>query len=149
MAEKIINQPWEDVADDVVTAIEKAVQPLIKKASDDIYAGLLDTTQDYLRDNLAFNIAERISAAERQASADRIEADRLRGVNATLLEALNRLLHDVDDLTSSSQGVAGLHLNGDIAPWSDLVEGGHMEAWLGEATHEARAAITLATGKDA
>lgn len=149
MAEKIINQPWEDVADDVVTAIEKAVQPLIKQASESIYAGLLDTTQDYLRDNLAFNIAERISAAERQASADRIEADRLRGVNATLLEALKRLLHDVDDLTSSSQGVAGLHLNGDLAPWSDLAEGGHMEAWLGEATYEARAAITLATGKDA
>lgn len=125
MAEKIINQPWEDVADDVVTAIEKAVQPLIKQASADIYAGLLDTTQDYLRDNLAFNIAERISAAERQASADRIEADRLRGVNATLLEALEGLLAEVDD-TARRNG------------------------WAGHGARDAaRAAITLATGKDA
>lgn len=84
----IINQPWEDVASDVTDAIEKAVQPLLKKATDEIYAGLLDTTQDYLRDNLAFNIAERINAAERQAYADRIEAERLRGVNAALLAAL-------------------------------------------------------------
>ena len=71
MTARIINQPWEDVADDVTGAIEKAVQPLIKQATDSIYAGLLDATQDYLRDNLAFNIAERINAAERQADYDR------------------------------------------------------------------------------
>ncbi len=130
MAEKIINQPWEDVADDVVTAIEKAVQPLIKQASADIYAGLLDTTQDYLRDNLAFNIAERISAAERQASADRIEADRLRGVNATLLEAL--------------EGIAAINP-------AELQENDQLaliHAFL-LARQKAIAAITLATGKDA
>lgn len=130
MAEKIINQPWEDVADDVVTAIEKAVQPLIKQASADIYAGLLDTTQDYLRDNLAFNIAERISAAERQASADRIEADRLRGVNATLLEAL--------------EGIAAINP-------AELQENDQLaliHAFL-LARQKAIAAITLATGKNA
>lgn len=77
MSGAIINQPWEDVADDVTGAIEKAVQPLLKKAVDDIYAGLLDTTQDYLRDNLAFNIAERINAAERQADYDRRRFDAL------------------------------------------------------------------------
>lgn len=87
-AQAIINQPWEDVADDVTGAIEKAVQPLLKKAVDAIYSGLLDTTQDYLRDNLAFNIAERINAAERQADYDRRECDRLRRANADLLEAL-------------------------------------------------------------
>lgn len=68
MAEPIINQPWEDVADDVTGAIEKAVQPLLKKAVDDIYGGLLDATQDYLKDNLAFNIASRIDCAEREAA---------------------------------------------------------------------------------
>jgi hypothetical protein len=72
----ILNQPWEDVADDVTGAIEQAVQPLLKKAVDDIYAGLLDATQDYLKDNLAFNIASRISTAEREASdARRHNAD--------------------------------------------------------------------------
>lgn len=68
MSQPILNQPWEDVADDVTGAIEKAVQPLLKKAVDDIYGGLLDATQDYLKDNLAFNIASRISTAEREAS---------------------------------------------------------------------------------
>lgn len=67
----ILNQPWEDVADDVTGAIEKAVQPLLKKAVDDIYAGLLDATQDYLQDNVAFNIASRISVAEREAAQSR------------------------------------------------------------------------------
>ena len=113
-----------------MTAIEKAVQPLIKQASADIYAGLLDTTQDYLRDNLAFNIAERISAAERQASADRIEADRLRGVNATLLEAL--------------EGIAAINP-------AELQENDQLaliHAFL-LARQKAIAAITLATGKDA
>ena len=77
MGERILNQPWEDVADDVTGAIEKAVQPLIKKATDSIYAGLLDATQDYLRDNLAFNIASRIDTAERQAAHDRQRYDNL------------------------------------------------------------------------
>lgn len=75
MSEPILNQAWEDVADDVTGAIEKAVQPLLKKAVDDIYGGLLDTTQDYLKDNLAFNIASRISTAEREASDARRRAD--------------------------------------------------------------------------
>lgn len=63
----IINQPWEDVSADVCSAIQAAVQPLLKKAVDDIYGGLLDTTQDYLTENLAFNIASRIDTAEREA----------------------------------------------------------------------------------
>ena len=74
MSASILNQTWEDVADDVTGAIEKAVQPLLKKAVDDIYSGLLDATQDYLKDNLAFNIASRIDAAEREAANDRQRA---------------------------------------------------------------------------
>lgn len=73
--EPILNQAWEDVADDVTGAIEKAVQPLLKRAVDDIYGGLLEATQDYLKDNLAFNIASRISAAEREASLYREQRD--------------------------------------------------------------------------
>lgn len=71
MSKPIINQPWEDVSADVCAAIQAAVQPLLKKAVDDIYGGLLDTTQDYLTENLAFNIASRIDTAEREARRDR------------------------------------------------------------------------------
>lgn len=67
----------------------------------------------------------------------------------TLLEALEQLLKDVDDLMGSSEGVAGLHHNGELAPWSELAEGGQFSDWIGYATAKARAAITLATGKDA
>lgn len=33
-------------------------------------------------------------------------------------------------LISESTGVAGLHFNGDIAPWEELMEGGRFEEWL-------------------
>lgn len=41
------------------------------------------------------------------------------------LLAVASLIHD-------SHGVAGLHLNGDIAPWSELQTGGRFEEWLYE-----------------
>lgn len=119
-SEPILNQPWEDVADDVTGAIEKAVQPLLKKAVDDIYGGLLDATQDYLKDNLAFNIASRIATAEREAASARQRADNLAFI-------LKRLVGEVEDLAKQSAGVAGLHHNGDIADWDWLVGNG---GWL-------------------
>lgn len=36
----------------------------------------------------------------------------------------------INDLIGESEGVAGLHKNGDIASWGDLLEGGHFEGWL-------------------
>lgn len=100
MSERIINQPWEDVASDVTDAIEKAVQPLLRKATDEIYTGLLDTTQDYLRDNLAFNIASRISTAEREAAHDRERFHRL----------LDEVVRIADDFHTDRDGDAPLAL---------------------------------------
>lgn len=45
-------------------------------------------------------------------------------------------LRAVQDLIDSSSGVSGLHLNGEIAPWSDLQHGGPFSQWL-EAFDEA------------
>ena len=45
-------------------------------------------------------------------------------------EFLNLLLDDLDALIDNSEGVAGLHLNGDIASWESLREGGRFESWL-------------------
>jgi len=145
MPEAILNQPWEDIADDVTTAIEKAVQPLLKKAIDDIYGGLLDATQDYLMDNLAFNIASRINTAEREASLSRQEAAGLRERNAALQAGLSELSKAVHDLIDHSEGVAGLHLNGELAPWHSLTEGGQFEAWL-LALSDADAMLTTCQG---
>lgn len=117
MAGKILNQPWEDVADDVTGAIEKAVQPLLKKAVDDIYSGLLDATQDYLKDNLAFNIASRIDCAEREARDARQE-------NARLREALTKAQDELNSLWSyegKNLQVYGWHLNGEPEPFDNFL----------------------------
>jgi hypothetical protein len=55
--------------------------------------------------------------------------------------ALRFLIRSVDDLIAESEGVYGLHLNGDPAPWDSLTEGGRFEAWLIE-LERARAALT-------
>lgn len=39
-------------------------------------------------------------------------------------------IQDVAVLIDNSDGVAGLHLNGDIARWGDLRTGGRYEEWL-------------------
>lgn len=48
-------------------------------------------------------------------------------VNARLLGALSALLDDIEGLIGESSGVYGLHLNGDVSPWSELEEGGRFE----------------------
>ena len=43
---------------------------------------------------------------------------------------LNAAITNVADLIGNSSGVSGLHQNGDIAGWDELLEGGHYEEWL-------------------
>jgi hypothetical protein len=53
---------------------------------------------------------------------------------AAKLEEENAILKKgiaaVRDLIDGSDGVSGLHLNGDIADWDSLCEGGIFEEWL-------------------
>jgi len=56
-------------------------------------------------------------------------------------EALDRLIFDIKALAAESEGVAGLHQNGDVAPWSDLLEEGEFSPWLGDAIADARQAL--------
>jgi len=46
------------------------------------------------------------------------------------VERLRKGLHAVELLIGESYGVAGLHLNGDIAFWGELRSGGRLEEWL-------------------
>lgn len=64
-------------------------------------------------------------------------------VNQQLLDALRKLTNDVTDLINDSGGVYGLHLNGDLASWDELTEGGRYEEWLLGPT-DTRAAIAAA-----
>lgn len=44
-----------------------------------------------------------------------------------LLAVLEGLAEDVQGLIAESHGVAGMHLNGDVAPWHELEAGGRFE----------------------
>jgi hypothetical protein len=43
---------------------------------------------------------------------------------------LRKVAEDLVALINNSHGVAGLHLNGDGAPWDELLAGGRFEDWL-------------------
>ena len=45
-------------------------------------------------------------------------------------EKLKAGIESVESLINESEGVVGLHLNGDVAPWKDLLQGGRYEGWL-------------------
>ena len=62
------------------------------------------------------------------------EINRLRARTAKLVESVGKLVDDLEDLIGESEGVAGLHLNGDLAPWESLLPGGAFEDWLGSIT---------------
>ena len=49
---------------------------------------------------------------------------------AALVEASAIFVKDVRDLIANSEGVSGLHLNGDVADWDSLLPGGAFEPWL-------------------
>ena len=60
--------------------------------------------------------------------------------NARLRKLLQKVIKSFDDLVEHSDGVYGLHLNGDPAPWSELCEGGRFETWTLD-FEDARAAL--------
>jgi hypothetical protein len=45
-------------------------------------------------------------------------------------EAVKRLVQNIGDLASESEGVAGLHRNGDLAPWDELFQNGWLESYV-------------------
>ncbi|AKR48465.1 MULTISPECIES: hypothetical protein [Acetobacter] len=65
-----------------------------------------------------------------------------------LYEALDRLLHDIQDLKENSEGVSGLHQNGDVADWDSLSEQGRFSSWIGNSESLARTALAKARGEN-
>lgn len=49
---------------------------------------------------------------------------------AMVVSKLRKAVAAVQGLIDHSSGVAGLHQNGDVAPWHDLRQGGAFESWL-------------------
>jgi flagellar biosynthesis/type III secretory pathway protein FliH len=46
------------------------------------------------------------------------------------IKELTEALEAVQELIDNSRGVFGLHLNGDLSPWDELLEGGRFQEWL-------------------
>lgn len=82
-------------------------------------------------DTAAFDLqAEdcRLIAVLRNAAPDMIaEIRALRARVAHLEKTANALIYEVYDLASESTGVAGLHQNGEVAAWDDLLPKGPFE----------------------
>lgn len=55
------------------------------------------------------------------------EIEALKAERAELAGALNALVDDINALVSESHGVAGLHRNGDVATWDEILPGGRFE----------------------
>jgi hypothetical protein len=82
------------------------------------------------------SMVEAINALPAPTLADALELPEIKA----LVENATRLVDDVDDLIAHSLGVAGLHLNEDLAKWDTITKGGRFESWL-KSLEEARAAL--------
>lgn len=58
------------------------------------------------------------------------ELEAVKAEKTWLMTHLRIVVGAIDNLIADSDGVGGLHLNGDFAPWSELQEGGRFEEWL-------------------
>lgn len=110
---------------------------------DNHYAGLLAQAKALFRitqsqESIISTLRSKLTELESQlAMAGTAEIEAQRAANEQLTNEIELIAAKCDRLTESfatlmehSTGVAGLHLNGDVAPWSELTEGGRFEEWL-------------------
>ena len=126
---------WSAEADAMVAAMMPRIETALKKASESIYEDVLYTAEEYLKDNVRYNVKSTIDAANRQAQHDRTRAHDLERQRDYLINAARRLLSVIDS--------AGLH---------NLTHGVHLGqvSWFVKATDAVdatRAAIAKATGE--
>lgn len=82
---------WEDVAVEVTELMAASFEPLARKAADDIYERLMETAQDYLADNIRFNLSSRLEASERGYAIARKQVFDLGQTNKTMAAALKQI----------------------------------------------------------
>lgn len=61
---------------------------------------------------------------------ERAQYAALEGILADVRKLAKKGVADITVLIAESDGVYGLHLNGDPCPWDHILEGGYMEEWL-------------------
>jgi hypothetical protein len=90
---------------EVVQQIEPTLlAPIIKKAADEFYCTVLETAQDYLQDNLDWNLKSHVAMLERENQRMRTELwDVDRKLGGNMLGEENRL-KSISDLQDASNG---------------------------------------------
>ena len=96
-------------------------------AADDAYqlAGeVVYELDDVKEENIA--LKKRIADLEAQVHHLRDSAQMV-PVSREALETLRLLVYEIDCLVDESDGVYGLHMNGDPSPWGEILPGGRFE----------------------
>lgn len=125
--------------------VEKAIQRAYYLGQE--YCRLADS-ESWSNNRRSFDIqdkfdalrSETVSVAGAEVAALLDEIDALRA-------ALHTLICEVVGLAEESEGVYGLHLNGDPSPWEELLPGGRFERLT--SLHDAEALIAPPQGETA
>jgi hypothetical protein len=88
---------WEGHAEAAIKAVEAAIAPRLKRAAESVYDDLLYTVQDYLLENVLYNVKANIAAADRQALYDRTRAAQAERRCDTLQSLLREAVSNYDD----------------------------------------------------
>lgn len=86
--------------------VEAAVEPHVRKATDAIYIGVMESVQEYLRDNAGYNIGQQIATANREAVYTRGRLAEVMADRDRLFAALSGLKSILDAAESNASGNA-------------------------------------------
>lgn len=79
---------FEAVSGGVLDAIRPVIEREVREAANQLYGATMEAVQDYLSDNVDFNIKSRLDAAERERLIQCGRAERMEKSRDALLEAL-------------------------------------------------------------
>lgn len=66
---------WEGAVDPVCEAVQKRVEPIVRKAADSLYEDIMASVQDYLRDNVNYNLNSELEVQRYTIKRQRKELD--------------------------------------------------------------------------
>jgi hypothetical protein len=92
-------EAWAGTAAAACEAVKTALEPRLKRVGESLYEDLLCTVQDYLLDNVIYNVRQQIAAADRQANLDRqraATAERANEASQGVMRRVARLLAEAD-----------------------------------------------------
>jgi hypothetical protein len=113
---------FEEVTDIVCGVVTHGIKEIVKEVRPDNYYELDEDERD--------EVWPYSDEFEEIVDYELEELERAIPKREELAQCLVDLVKSLDDLISQSDGVAGLHLNGDIAHWESLLEGGRYESRL-------------------